>query len=48
MVVSLITATAVASKWILAGKIMLAVGGGVITSSPILNPIIKKKKNKST
>ena len=45
MIVTGIIATATAAKWILAGKIMIAVGGGFITAGRVLDKKVKKKKH---
>lgn len=43
MIVTGIIATATAAKWILAGKIMIAFGGGLVTAGPVLNKAVKRK-----
>lgn len=48
MVVTGLIAAATAAKWILAGKIMIAVGGGLVTAGPVLNQKVKSKKRQST
>lgn len=47
VVVSMLTAE-VAAKWILAAKIMLAVGGGLVTASPVLNKAVDEKRKHNT
>lgn len=42
-----IIATATAAKWILAGKIMIAVGGGFVTAGRVLDKKAKKNKKHS-
>lgn len=46
MLITGIIAATTAAKWILVGKIMVAVGGGIVTASPVLNKIGKKKEKK--
>ena len=42
LITCLAAATAAASKWLIAGKIITAVGTGVLTAAPI----IERNKNK--
>ena len=44
MLVSGLIAATTAAKWILVGKIMIAVGGGLVTAGPVLNKTVKTKK----
>lgn len=44
MIVSGLIAATTAAKWILAGKILIAVGGGLVTAGPVLNQKVKPKK----
>lgn len=44
MVVTGLIAAATAAKWILAGKIMIAVGGGLVTAGPVLDKAVKSKR----
>ena len=44
MVVTGIIAAATAAKWILAGKILIAVGGSLVTAGPVIDKAVKSKK----
>lgn len=44
VVTGLIVATTTAAKWILAAKIMMAVGGGLVTAGSVLDKPAKRKK----
>lgn len=44
MVVTGIIAAATAAKWILAGKILIAVGGGLVTAGPVIDKAVKSNK----
>ena len=44
MMVTGLIAAATAAKWILAGKIMIAVGGGLVTAGPVIDKAVKSKK----
>ena len=44
MIVTGLIAAATAAKWILAGKIMIAVGGGLVTTGRVLDKAVKSKR----
>ncbi len=41
---SLALAAAAASKWLIAGKIMTAVGTGLLTAAPVVEKIKKERR----
>ena len=41
---SFLAATAAVSKWVIAGKIMTAVGTGLLTAGPIIDKWIEENK----
>lgn len=44
MIVTGLIATATAAKWILAAKIAMAVGEGLIIAGPVIDKAVKSKK----
>lgn len=44
MVLGSVVAVTAAAKWILAAKIAMAVGEGLVIAGPILNKTVKSKK----
>ena len=46
VVVSMLTAAA-AAKWVLAAKVMIAVGGGLVTAGPALDKMAAEKRKEN-